>query len=263
MERIRINEVSLAVEVRGHGRAVLFIHGFPLDRMLWRHQLAELTGWRRIVPDLRGLGESDAPTNGYSMAAYADDLLGLLDVLGVQRAVLAGLSMGGYVAFEILRRRPGRVAGLVLLSTRAEPDTPQAQEARDAMIALARERGALPVAEAMLPKLLGEDSLRERPDVVEEARRMMERAPVNGIIGALESMKARPDSRPLLPTLGGMPVLVLAGEQDRIVSPGEMRALAEAIPHARFDLVTGAGHVSPLERHEVVTEEIARFLGRM
>ncbi|MGH2625764.1 MAG: alpha/beta fold hydrolase, partial [Anaerolineales bacterium] len=96
MERIRTNELTLAVEFRKGGPAVLFIHGFPLDRTLWRHQVAELTGWRRIAPDLRGFGESDAPASGYSMAAYAEDLLSLLDRLGVGRAVVVGLSMGGY-----------------------------------------------------------------------------------------------------------------------------------------------------------------------
>lgn len=263
MERIRINELSLAVDFRGDGPAVLFIHGFPLDRMLWRHQVAELTGWWRIAPDLRGFGESDAPASGYSMAAYAEDLLSLLDLLGVRRAVLVGLSMGGYIAFEILRRRPERVAGLVLMDTRADPDTPEGTAARDLMIATARERGALSVAEAMLPKLLGEDSLRERPEVVGEVRRMMERAPVAGIVGALESMKARPDSRPLLPHLGGMPVLAVVGEQDRIVSPTVMRTLADAIPGAEFEVVSGAGHVPPLERPGLVTDRIARFLSRV
>ena len=111
--RFTVNGVSLAVEVRGEGRAVLLVHGYPLDRSIWSHQVAALDGFRRIAPDLRGMGASDAPDLGYSVETYAADLAALLDALGVDEAVLCGLSMGGYIAFEFLRRwRPPAGASL-------------------------------------------------------------------------------------------------------------------------------------------------------
>ena len=118
--RLTVNGVSLAVEVRGEGPAVLFVHGYPLNRTLWQHQVGALTGFRRIAPDLRGLGLSDAPDLGYSMATYADDLAALLDALHADQVVICGLSMGGYVALEFARRYRSRLRGLVLMSTRAE-----------------------------------------------------------------------------------------------------------------------------------------------
>ena len=134
VRRMTVNGVSLAVDVRGEpdDPPVLFVHGFPLDRTLWTPVMEALGGTYRIAPDLRGFGLSDAPDLGYSMATYADDLIALLDSLGVERAVVCGLSMGGYIALELARRSPERFAGLVLMDTRAEPDSPEARRGRDA-----------------------------------------------------------------------------------------------------------------------------------
>ncbi|MBA3497230.1 MAG: alpha/beta fold hydrolase, partial [Gemmatimonadales bacterium] len=131
-QHLTVNGVSLAVETHGEGPAVLFVHGYPLDRTIWRDQIAGLDGYRRIAPDLRGMGQSDAPDLGYGMGIYADDLAALLDTLGVDDVVLCGLSMGGYVVFEFLRRWRHRVRAVILVDTRAEADGAEARRARDA-----------------------------------------------------------------------------------------------------------------------------------
>lgn len=256
-ERITVNGVGLTVEVRGEGPAVLFLHGFPLHRGMWDHQVGALAGWRRIAPDLRGMGGSDAPDLGYSMATYAADLAALLDALGEDRAVLVALSMGGYVAFEFLRRWHRRVAGLVLLDTKAGADTPEGKQARDAMAATARERGARAIAEAMLPKLLAPGAPQELTDRV---RDMIENTSVAGIAGALAAMRDRTDSTALLPALRGLPVLVMVGEEDRLTPPDLAREMAEAIPGAELEVIGGAGHVPPMEQPTVTTDRIRRFL---
>jgi pimeloyl-ACP methyl ester carboxylesterase len=257
--RYDVGEVTLSVDVRGDGPALLLIHGFPLDRTLWRHQVATLAGWRRIAPDLRGLGNSDAPAGGYSMATYADDLMRLLDRLRVAKAVVAGLSMGGYIAFELLRRHRERVGGLILCDTKAGADSEQGRKGRDEMAALAEAKGAAAVAERMVPKVLGRTTFRSQPPLVEQVREMMRRQPVPGIVGALHAMRDRADSTDLLPTVD-VPTLVVVGQEDELTPPAEARALATGIPSAHLTTIAGAGHVAPLEAPTAVSRVFAEFL---
>jgi 3-oxoadipate enol-lactonase len=260
VSRMTVNGVSLAVERRGEGPAILFVHGYPLDRTLWAHQLAHLEGWQRIAVDLRGFGLSDAPDLGYSLPTYADDLAALLDALQVDDVVLCGLSMGGYVAFEFLRRYRERVRGLVLMDTRAEADSPEVRRARDQQISLAREQGAAVIAETMVARMLAPDTLRRNPTLAEQVRAMMVATPVPGITGALAAMRDRPDSTTLLGSLEGLPTLVMVGEQDEMTPPASHEAMAAAIPGAKLAVIPGAGHLPPLEMPEAVTHVLAAFL---
>ena len=260
VRRMTVNGVSLAVDVRGEGPAVLFVHGYPLDRRIWAPQVEALDGWRRIAPDLRGMGESDAPDLGYAMATYAEDLVALLDALEVDRAVVAGLSMGGYVAFELVRRWRDRVRGLVLVDTRAEADTPDARRRRDAAAQQARELGAAAIADAMLPDMLAPASRTRNPALADRVWRIMSATPVAGIVGALSAMRDRPDSTALLPTLDGIPTLVLVGAEDRITPPAGARAMADRIPAARFAVIPDAGHLPTLEAPEATIAELRTFL---
>ena len=257
--RYDVGDVTLAADVRGDGPALLLIHGFPLDRSVWAHQVATLARWRRIAPDLRGCGASDAPDDGYSVAAYADDLARLLDRLRVERAVVAGLSMGGYIAFDMVRRFRDRVAGLILCDTRADADGPEARASRDAMIALAKEQGAGAVAERLLPRVLGRTSQVTQPHLVEQVREMMTRAPVGGVVGALRAMKERSDATPLLPSIS-VPTLVVVGQEDEMTPPATAKAMAGAIPAAATIVIPGAGHLSPVEAPTAVSRVLAEFL---
>jgi 3-oxoadipate enol-lactonase len=259
VQRITVNGVNLAVEVRGEGPAILFIHGYPLDRTIWREQIDALEGFRRIAPDLRGMGQSDAPDLGYSMSVYAADLAALLDVLGVDKVVLCGLSMGGYVALEFLRHHRSRVWGLVLMDTRAEADTPEVRRTRDAAAAMAKERGAASIADAMLPKVLAAATL-GRPEMAERVRALMAGMPVPGIVGALAAMRDREGSEALLQTLAGIPTLVVVGEADGLTPPAQARAMADSIPGARLAIISGAGHLPPMEQPEATTATLQEFL---
>ena len=194
------------------------------------------------------------------MATYAADLAALLDALGVDEVVLCGLSMGGYVAFEFLRRWRERVRGLVLMDTRAEPDGAEGRRARDVAAAMARESGAGAIADAMLPKLLGAGTAARAPEIVARVRRMITETPVPGIVGALSAMRDRPDSTGLLPTLGELPTLVVVGEEDVLTPPDAARRMAQAIPHARLTTLAGAGHLPPVECPSETTTAIRDFL---
>ncbi|MGN6392746.1 MAG: alpha/beta fold hydrolase [Gemmatimonadales bacterium] len=259
-QRLTVNGVSLAVEVCGDGPAILFVHGYPFNRTVWTDQLEQLDGYRRIAPDLRGMGESDAPDLGYAMSTYAADLAALLDVLGEQEVVLCGLSMGGYVAFEFVRHWRDRVRGLILVDTRAEADGAEARRARDAAATLARESGAEAVADAMLPKILAETTMQRSPEVSARIRAMMAATPVAGLVGALAAMRDRPDSTGLLPTLAGLPTLVIVGKEDSLTPPEAARRIVAAIPGARLTVIDGAAHVPPVERPRETTAAIQEFL---
>lgn len=263
LRRIAVNGVNLVVDVRGQGPAILFVHGFPLDHTIWGHQLAHLDGWMRIAPDLRGMGQSDAPDLGYSMATYAEDLLALLNSLGVDRVVLCGLSMGGYVIFEMLRRARARVRGVILMDTRAEADSADVRRARDASSAQAREGGSVAIAAAMLPRMLAEAAALEQPALVERVRGMMEATPVAGLLGAISALRDRPDSTPLLPTLADLPALILVGQDDRLTPPALSQAMVDRLSSARMIVVPGAGHLTPMEQPEVATAAVAEFLSAL
>jgi YbgC/YbaW family acyl-CoA thioester hydrolase len=259
VQRLMVHGVNLAAEIRGDGPAVLFVHGYPLDHTIWQHSMDALEGYRRIAPDLRGMGQSDAPDLGYSMKIYAGDLAALLDVLGVDDVVICGHSMGGYVTFEFLRQWRSRVKGLILVDTRAEADSPETRRARDSAATLARERGAAAIAEMMVPQMLS-PLTQKRHDVVERVRAIMAGTPVSGIIGALAAMRDRESSETLLPSLMGLPTLVIAGDSDTLTPPDQARAMAGAIPGAQLALVPGAGHLPPVEQPAETTDRLRAFL---
>lgn len=258
--RARVNGVDVAYTDAGQGEAVLLIHGFPLDRTMWDAQVEALAGTRRVIaPDLGGFGESEARSEPVSMEAFADDVRGLLDHLGLPRAVIGGLSMGGYVAFAFARKYAERTRALILCDTRAGADSPEARAGRAEMAALARARGLAPIADRMLPRLLAPATRERRPDVVERVRRMILRAPVAGVVAALGGMAERPDATPGLPAIG-CPVLFIVGRHDVISPPAEAEAICAKLPRARRVVIPDAGHLAPMENAAAVNAAIGEFL---
>jgi YbgC/YbaW family acyl-CoA thioester hydrolase len=260
VQHFMVRDVATAVDVQGDGPAILFVHGFPLDRTMWRHLVAPLTGWQRIAPDLRGMGLSDVPESGsYSIAEYADDLAALLEKLDVEEAVICGLSMGGYVALELMRRHRAMVRALVLTNTRAEADTPEGRESRDEMIGLVEAKGSEALADVMLPKLLSPSSLSAMPQVVEHVRTMVSGSPDAGVIGALRAMKERPDSTEFLQEID-VPTLVVTGREDQLIPVEHSRTMAEAITGAMYTVIPEAGHLTPMEQPIATSRVIGEFL---
>ena len=260
VQHFLIRDVATAVDVQGDGPAVLFVHGFPLDRTMWRHLVAPLTGWQRIAPDLRGMGLSDAPeSDSYSMAEYADDLAALLEKLNVEEAVICGLSMGGYIALEFMRRHRSMVRALVLSNTRAEADTPEGQASRDEMIAKVESGGSEALTDVMLPKLLCPSSLSAMPQVVEHVRTMIVGSPDAGVIGALRAMKERPDSTEFLKEID-VPTLVVTGREDQLIPVEHSRTIAEAVTGAQYTVIPESGHLTPMEQPIATSRVLGEFL---
>lgn len=260
--------------------AVVFIHGFPFDSAMWQPQLEALPpGWRGLAPDLRGFGRSElgadrgelpsgSRTGGrvalpdepvLTMDRMADDVAELIKTEAASPAVICGLSMGGYLAFSLWRRHPQLVRALVLADTRADPDSDEARENRARTAASARESGARPVATAMLPLLLSERTLDERPEVGDAVRDMILDTPRETLVAALAGLAARRDSTDTLSTIT-VPALVLVGENDGLTPLALAEAMVERLPQARLQVIPGAGHVANLENPEAFNAALVEFL---
>jgi pimeloyl-ACP methyl ester carboxylesterase len=257
-----LDSMEIGYDEDGSGIPVLFIHGFPHDRSLWAPQLQGLTAQARcIAPDLRGFGESSvAPP--WSMDRYADDLVGLMDVLRIERAVVAGLSMGGYVAFALWRRHPQRVRGLALCNTRSGADSEEAREKRRALMAKARTDGSSAVADALVPGMIGKSTRDKRPEITNAVHRMISSVPADGIIGALQAMMERPDSTPTLSTIN-VPTVIVTGDEDVVIPIEDARSMHAAIRGSTIEVISGAGHLSNLERPAAFNHIVSEFLARV
>lgn len=255
----RVDGARIAYDDIGRGSPVVFLHAFPLDRTMWAAQTSALASrYRCIAVDARGFGQS-AAAPPFSMDRYADDVAAVLDALGVERATVVGLSMGGYVAFALWRRHSGRVRGLVLADTKAADDTLDTRARRRDLMELARTAGPVAVADRQIVGLLGKTTRERRPDIVNTARGIMARASVDGMVGALQAMLDRPDSTSTLPTIS-VPTLVITGDEDVITPPKDARMMHAAIPGSRLEILTGAGHLSCLERPASFTAVASEFL---
>ena len=257
-----IDEIEIGYDDVGAGLPLVFLHGFPHDRTLWSPQLGALVDHCRCVaPDLRGFGESTA-AGPYSMDQYADDVAALLEHLKIRRAVIVGLSMGGYVAFALWRRRPDLIRALVLADTRSGADTDEGREKRKHLVALALERGAGAVADAQINGMLGKTTRESHPDIVESVRQMLSSAPVDGIVGALHAMMDRPDSGPTLPTIT-VPTAILVGDEDALTPVKDSRSMHEAIPSSRLEVIRAAGHLSNLEKPAAFNHVLSEFVSAL
>lgn len=258
---LRYLEASPDAAQRRRGTLVL-IHAFPLSARMWDAQLSlSAGGWHVVAPHLRGFDATPHGVPAQSMDDYAADLVDLFDTLQIHDAVVGGLSLGGYVAFALLKRAPHYVRGLILSDTRAEADTPEGREGRTRMLTLVREQGASAVADQMIPKLLSPDTVRTRPDIVERVRSFILANPVETIAGAITAMMNRPDSSGLLATVR-CPTLVLVGEHDALTPPAVATGLQQRIAGATLVVIPDAGHLPNLEQPEAFNRAVGKFLER-
>lgn len=255
-----LDGLSLFYHDEGQGEPLLLIHGFPLSGELYQPQRAVLNNrFRILTPDLRGMGRSDAPNGAYSVETYADDLVALMDHLGIGSAVVAGMSMGGYVLLAMLRRHPERVEGAIFIDTKAGADTDEGRAGRRRMAEQARAEGAGAIADVMLPKMLTERTRTEQPELANHLREMMAATPVDGLVGALEALAARPDSSELLPQIN-VPTLILVGSEDTITPPSEAEKLKAGIPNAQLVVIEGGAHAANIERPNEVNSAIEQWI---
>lgn len=246
---------------RRAGTLVLF-HAFPLNARMWEPQLALAgSGWRILAPQLPGMdGGHEPPLESFDQLAA--DAEAWLDGLALDRPIIGGLSMGGYVTLELVRRAPARFAGMVLADTRADADSPEARKGRMAMLEALRTGGVAAVVDSMVPRLLSEETRTHRPAVVARVRELALASAPEAVAGAIRALMTRADSTPLLAQIA-CPTLVVVGEHDVITPPAVAEALRHAIPNAELVTIQRAGHLSNLEQPAAFNDAMLRFLTQL
>ncbi|MFJ7245309.1 alpha/beta fold hydrolase [Kitasatospora sp. NPDC098652] len=262
-----MSQLPSAVSVResGTGTPLVLLHAFPLNASMWSAQLDALPGLtgdevRVLAPDQRGFGGTELGTDEPSLDLVADDLALLLDAAGIDRAVVGGLSMGGYVALAFARRHPDRLSGLLLANTRATADRDAVRANRERIAAAVTARGSVQLLldEQVAAGQLGPDS----QHLVERVQAMVAAAPPASVAWAQRAMAARPDSLEVLAGLR-VPVAFLAGAQDALVAPEEAELMHRARPDAELTVVPGVGHLSALESPGAFDAAVRRLLARV
>ena len=256
-----VNGISMAYDDTGSGPVVMLIHGFPLCRKMWRPQFNALpdAGFRLLAPDLRGFGESDAPDGPYSIELFADDLVALLDYLEIDKAVVGGMSMGGYVLFNLLERYPERISGACFITTRAHADDAAGKAQRLRLAQEVMKFGPDIIAESFARILFAEESLHERPKLVGEVYGWMTGTDSRGLAGGLLAMRERKDYTDILKTFT-LPALAIGAEDDMAAPPEKAREIAAGIPGCRLRIIPHAGHMANLENPGAFNDCLLEFL---
>lgn len=246
----------------GSGDTIVMLHAFPLNRRMWAPQVEALSATRRVVtPDYPGFGRSPRPCAQPDVRHYAEGVGELLDTLQLERIVLCGLSMGGYVAFACMRLFPERVSALVLANTRPDPDSEEVKESRRALARRVAEEGVGILPKVQMERLLAPATLENDKDVVEYVRDIILEASPDGVVAALGAMRDRPNSTDLLGEIE-VPTLVIGGAEDKLSTPEIMGAMAEKIPASTHVTLEGAGHLSNLENPDGFNATLGEFLAK-
>ncbi len=246
--------MTITFHDQGTGPAVVWIHGFPLTAAVFEPQIS-ISGFRHIRPDLPGFGRTPPPDQPLSVSDYSRQIIDLMDLLKIDRAAVAGLSMGGYILMQMLRDAPARISAVMLLDTRETADTGEGRESRYKQAAEAEATGTASIIDSMLPKMVRD------PACVEPVRRIMNDATVGGVVAALDAMAGRPDSSATLRALD-VPVLIAVGEHDPITPVADAKRMQSLIAGAELAIISSAAHLANFERAEDFNRAAEAFLHR-
>lgn len=260
MKRARVRGIEMAFQEAGTGAALILLHGYPFNSSMWIEQVEALRASVRVItPDLRGLGRSTLSSGPVTMEEMAKDTAELMDQLEIERAIVGGLSMGGYVALAFSRLFPERVRALILADTRAQADTEEGRRTREEQALKALTEGMNPIADAMLPKLLSQATLSKQPEIAARVRGMMTSTNPAGAAAAQRAMAVRQDHTDFIRQIAA-PTLIIVGREDPITPLKDAELMHERIPDARLRVIEGAAHVSNIERPEEFNQAVKEFL---
>lgn len=257
MPTFRSSDTQLFYEVAGDGPDVVLLHPFPLNHNFWKPAAEQLsTRYRLVMPDLRAHGESELGEGPATMQKLSADLAALCREERITKAFFVGVSIGGYTLFEFWRRHREHVAALVLSNTRASAETPESRATRLGLADKVLREGSAGFIEEMLPKLLSPVTRSNRPDIVDEARRMMQQMSPQDIAGVQQGMADRPDSIPTLKTIDVSTLVLVGSAEDR----AEAQLMHQHITGSRMHVIPRAGHYAALEQPEAFTDLLRGFL---
>jgi pimeloyl-ACP methyl ester carboxylesterase len=260
-KKVTVNDITMAYDDCGEGPTLLLIHGFPLNRRMWQAQLVPVanSGYRVIAPDLRGFGSSDAPAEGYSMDGFADDLISLLDALQIDRAVVGGMSMGGYILLDLLERYPQRISAACFIATKSSADDEEGRARRSAMAAQAERLGANPIIKNFAELLFAPETSARQPALIAQVTSWMRSTPARALAGGLLAMRDRKDYTPLLPGFR-QPSLVVIGSEDRASSRSAVELFTKGLPNCTSRVISAAGHMVNMEQPGEFNAALLGFL---
>lgn len=262
MPTFRSSDAQLFYEITGGGPDVVLLHPFPLNHSFWKSVADQLsTRYRVITPDLRGHGDSELGEGPATMEKMATDLARLCREERIIKAFFVGVSIGGYVLFEFWRRYREQVAALVLANTRAAAETGESRANRLALAEKVLREGTAGFIEDMLPKLMSPPTITNRPDIVDSARRMMQKMSPQDIAGVQQGMADRPDSIATLKTIN-VPALIITGADDS-VPRSEAELMQQHISGSRLTVISRAGHYAALEQPEEFGRLLRSFLDEL
>lgn len=260
MSTVRSGDADIFYEVLGSGPAIILLHPFPVRHEFWYPLAPFLTPrYTLVLPDLRGHGNSGVGEGPATMGKHAEDLCQVCAAVGVSKAVFAGVSISGYILMEFWRRHRQRVCALLLCNTRAPADSEESRRNRLKSIEQVRQNGPSGFLDSTVTNLLGATTRRNRPDIVQKAREMMNTMSVPGIAAAQAGMAERPDSRATLQTVD-VPTLIIAGAEDSFAPLSESQLMKHNIANSRLEVIPESGHYSVLEQPELCGKIIRRFL---
>lgn len=259
MQNVSVNGSSIQVCVRGTGRPLLLVHGFPLDHQMWRHQIEYFSQSMKVIaPDLPGFGGSTATDAGVmEMKTYANFLVDLIGELQLDSPLTyCGLSMGGYIGWQFLKMHPERVDRVIMCNTRAADDDEATRRGRKLAANQVLKHGIDEIASHMPLKLVGHNASQE---LVDELRQTIRQTPPKTVAQGQLGMSLRPDMTSTLSEIS-FPTLLVGGSEDAITPSAEMQGIAELIPGGTFVEIEGAGHMTPLESPSQFNQVVDSFL---
>ncbi len=259
---IRIKDIEVAYTSAGPNDAetILFIHGFPLNKSMWTQQLEFFKrDFRVIAPDIRGHGQTNEGEKPYSIALFADDLIGFMDALQLEKVILCGLSMGGYISLNVVHRYPDRFSALILTDTSCKADTPEAREKRMQTIQDIEQNGLEKYADESLKRLFAPESLIYKTDETEAVRNMILSTKTTSISNTLRALASRDESCSKLSGID-IPALVITGQSDIITPPEMAELMHQHLSKSRIHILADAGHMSNMENPEGFNEQLWMFL---
>jgi pimeloyl-ACP methyl ester carboxylesterase len=261
MMRALINGITMHWDDNGDGQPIVLIHGYPLNRSMWQPQIDALccAGYRIISPDLRGFGDSEASDLPYTMDLFVDDLVALLDHLGICNVIFGGMSMGGCILMRLMERYPQKVSAACFIVTRSEADDPAGRERRLKLARQAMVSGPQAIATIFSELLFADRTKTDQPELFERIFKLMTANAPQGLAGGMIAMAGRKDYTRLLNEFR-QPSLVIGAEEDKAVNLGQIETIAAGLANSSVCIIPRAGHMVNMEQPDAFNDCLIKFL---